>query len=53
MEATAYYIWNVFHQIRASPTKLVKSIWLDMVHTLKSQWECIIGDSYDKAAQCH
>mgnify|MGYP007129928753 FL=1 len=24
-----------------------------MVHTLKGQWDCIIGDSKDKVAQCH
>ena len=28
-----------------SSTRLIKSFWLDMVHTLKGQWDCIIGDS--------
>ena len=55
---TAYYIWKgrcslIFHQVRVSSTKLVYSIWLDMVHTLKGQWDCIVGDFDDKAAQCH
>ena len=55
---TTYNIWKarcslVFHQVRASPIELVKSIWLDMVHTLKGQWDCIVGDSNDKGAQRH
>ena len=43
----------VFHQVKASPIELVSNIWLDMVHTLKGQWDCIIGDFDDKAAQRH
>ena len=55
---TAYYIWKAlcslaFHQVWASLTELVKSIWLDMVHTLKGRWDCIVGDSDDKFAQRH
>ena len=53
---STYYIWKawcslVFHQVRASPTLLVKSIWLDTLHTLKGQWDCIIGEFDDKVAQ--
>ena len=56
--AIAYYIWKarcslVFHQVKASPTDLVKSIWLEMVHTLNRQWDCIVRDSDNKVAQRH
>ena len=44
---------NIFHQVRASPVEIVHNIWLDMIHTLKGQWDCLIGDSEPKAAQCH
>ena len=44
---------HVFHQVKASPTDLVKSIWLEMVHTLNRQWDCIVRDSDNKVAQRH
>ena len=53
------HIWHIkthtyhFHQVRASPIELVNNIWLDMVHTLKGQWDTIIGDSNDKVSQHH
>ena len=57
-QSTVYYIWKarcslIFHQVRASPVEIVHNIWLDMIHTLKGQWDCLIGDSEPKAAQCH
>ena len=43
----------IFHQVKASPTELVTNIWLDMVHTLKGQWDGIVGDFDAKTAQRH
>ena len=34
-----------------SSAELVTNIWLDMVHTLKGQWDGIVGDSNAKTAQ--
>ena len=42
-----------FHQVKVSPAELVTNIWLDMVHTLKGQWDGIVGDSNAKIAQRH
>ena len=43
----------IFYQVRVSPIEVVRNIWLDMIHTLKGQWDCLIGDHEDKAAQHH
>ena len=42
------YIWkgrcsSIFHQVRVSLVEVVRNIWLDMVHTLKGQWDYLIG----------
>ena len=55
---TIYYIWkaswsNIFHEARASLVEMVHNIWRDMMHTLKGQWGCLIGDSEAKVAQHH
>ena len=44
---------SFFIKFRASPIELINNIWLDMRHTLKGQWDCIIQDFDDKFSQCH
>ena len=51
-----YHIWKVrcsliFHQLKTPPAEVVSSIWLDIVHTLKGQWDGIVRDSEAKIAQ--
>ena len=51
-----YHIWKarcslVFHQLKTPPAEVVSNIWLDIVHTLKGQWDGIVGDSEAKIAQ--
>ena len=53
-----YHIWKarcslVFHQLKTSPAEVVSNIWLYIVHTLKGQWDGIVGDSIAKIAQRH
>ena len=43
----------IFHQLKTSTIELVSNIWLDIVHTLKGQWDGIVGDSDAKIAQWH
>ena len=55
---TIYHIWKtrcslIFQQLKTPPAELVSNIWLDIVHTLKGQWDGIIGDSDAKIAQRH
>ena len=55
---TIYHIWKVrcsliFHQLKTPLAELVSNIWLDIVHTLKGQWDGIVGDSDAKIAQQH
>ena len=55
---TVYHIWKarcslVFHELKTSPAELVSNIWLDIVHSLKDQWDGIVGDSYAKIANWH
>ena len=55
---TIYHIWKIrcsliFHQVKTPPIELVSSIWLDIVHTLKGQWDGIVRDSDAKIAQWH
>ena len=40
-----------FHQVRISRVEVVCNIWLDMVHTLKGQWDGCVGGSDTKIAQ--
>ena len=52
-----YNIWKaqcslVFHQVKAALVELVTNIWLDIVHSLKVQWDGIVGDFDAKTAQC-
>ena len=42
----------IFYQVRVSPIEVVRNIWLDMIHTLKGQWDCLRGDSDTKTVQC-
>ena len=39
------------HQVKAAPVELVINIWLDIVHTLKGQWNGILGD-FDAKIGC-
>ena len=43
----------VFNQLKTSSSELVSNIWLDIVHTLKGQWDGIVGDFDAKIAQRH
>ena len=52
---TICYIGNarcssIFHQVRISPVEVVHNIWLDIINTLKGQWDGFIGDSDTKIA---
>ena len=42
-----------YHHLRTSLIELVSNIWLDIVHTMKGQWDGIVGDSDTKIAQRH
>ena len=53
-----YHIWKAryslaFHQLKTPPTEVVSNIWLEIGHTLKGQWDGIVGDSEAKIAQRH
>ena len=53
---TMYHIWKALSfsmSLKHHPLNWFQSILLDIVHTLKGQWDGIIGDSDAKIAQQH